>query len=345
MIKKFIFILVFILNFINPAFANDGPQPPHTINSLDIAQAVMPHMLQYMHFKLIGICAWWKCHGIYCSIHITPELDEYLPDLIVSSYTGQGNDPYWEASQMDKLAYPAGDKLLHTVISAKTGINSKADLANGNVSTVSNTDHYSSLRTKSVDIVGSPMFIFHIPFMTLRSDTSWLFPYYQSDLDTLGRLGFAEFIRPETFTPTNYIGDNFLNHWSYEFPRTMTVNVYNDFKASVVAAQRAADIVTNHNALHTVKSTANSCGKNCVVSNVIEEQKDDHELWQEVYPNNKHIQPGASDLSTVVSTGNADAQQGNNNYVFVLWRHYRGCVQSDGRLIMKSRDVGSPQKR
>jgi len=341
-------LLIFGLGSMFPTLvlANDGPRPPHTISSIGIAEKVIPHLFDYMHFKVIGGCLWWHCkHPWDCHVIPTLEIDEYLPDLVVSSYTGKGNNPYWEAAQMDKAIYPAGNSLLHSAMRAKTGLSVNADLANGNASTVSDTNHYSSLRTKSVDVIGSPLSLFHIPFVMLSPNTIPLVPYYQSDMDSLGKLGLAELIRPETLLPTHCIGSNFLNHWGYEFPRNMTVNVYNDYKASVIAALRAADIVTNHNGFHTVKSTSNSCGNNCVVSNVIEENNDDHEIWQEVYPEDKHIHPGKSDLTTINSMGNEDAQKGNNNYVFVVWRRYRGCIQADGRLFYKSCNVGSPQKR
>ncbi len=127
---------------------------------------------------------------------------------------------------------------------------------------------------------------------------------------------------------------NFLNY----FQIMLILNGY-DFIASVVIALRAADIVTNKNALHIVHSTHDSCGKNCAVANVIEETGHAHAIWQEVYPNDRQIHLGAPNSATGTPLGQADEQAGHGNYVFVLWRHYRGCVQDSGHLWWASHDA------
>lgn len=74
------------------------------------------------------------------------------------------------------------------------------------------------------------------------------------------------------------------------------------------------------------------------MSNVIEEQNDMHEMWQEVYPSDRHVHPGRDDRKSTASLGKQDEQKGNGNYVFVLWRHYRGCIQGD-HFIMATEGV------
>ena len=343
----------FILFFSNITFANDGPKPPSRLNAASISAKIIPHLFDYMHYRLTGMCLWWHCHGPFdCGFEVTPELDEYLPDLLVSVYNGRGNDPIFEMSELptsdfstDGLAYKTGNVAFNTVVKSTFSSPITANIGNGNAAAEANKSHYDALRTKSVDVIGSPLQLFYIRYLMLRPNTSFYLPYYISDLDTIGRLGLAESLRKETWLPGHYIGGGFLNHWGMEFPRNMNVNVYNDYKASVIVAQRAADIVTNVNTLHTNQSTSNSCGTNCVVSNVIEEQKDDHEIWQEIYPHDRHIHPGESDLSSVSSMGNDDEQAGKGNYIFVVWRHYQGCVQAEGHLVSATHHVGTPQKR
>lgn len=50
-------------------------------------------------------------------------------------------------------------------------------------------------------------------------------------------------------------------------------------------------------------------------------------------------------MTSTTSLGNVDDQKGHGNYIFVICRHYRGCVPSQGKLIWKSVHVGHPQKR
>lgn len=331
------------------AFTNDGPEPPHTMNGTQISITVGKDILDYINYRVIGSCLWLYCDFPLCKVTPTLELDEYLPDLIVSVYNGRGNDPFYEMSKVpvpplmksaDDLGYESGNLAFNKVA------NTDIPIGNGNSNTLMSKGHYDAMRTKSVDVIGSPLAWFHIPFLMLRADTSPYTPYYISDTDVLGRLGIAEALRPEIWDPFHYyIGSSSINYWSYEFPRSMTVNVYNDYKASVVSAERAADIVTNQNTLHTNISTSNSCGDNCVVSNVIEDPNEDHEIWQEVYPNDEHIHPGENDAATISSIGSDDEQAGNGNYIFVVWRRYQGCIQSDGDLIYKSQTFDSTPRR
>ncbi|MDI1351864.1 MAG: TIGR03756 family integrating conjugative element protein, partial [bacterium] len=45
--------------------------------------------------------------------------------------------------------------------------------------------------------------------------------------------------------------------------------------------------------------------------------------------------------------GIEDERSGNGNYVFVIWRKYRGCIHHKGTLIrsLSFPKVGQPQKR
>lgn len=320
--------------------ANDGLKPADTMTSYTIAQKVAEHYFNYTHYRVIGTCFWRECSWHGCSFPLTLELDEYLPDLVVTVYNGEGNDPWVEArTLLDRPSHAIGNRL----ITGATGF----ELQNGSSSAFNKVAHYDSLRTKSVDVIGNPFTLLHFPFLNLRVDALPLTPYYQSDLDVPGRLGIAEIVRMETWAPIDPIGNSAFNHWSYEFPRSMSVNVDNDYKASVIAALHATDIVTNQNTLHVTKSTSDSCGINCAVSNVIEEQKENHAIWEEVYPHDRHIHPGEEDSLNPQSLGADDEAIGHGNYVFVVWRHYRGCVQVDKKatLLMATVTVHPIQKR
>lgn len=317
--------------------ANDGPPPPTTITSLGIAEKIAAHYIDYVHFKIIGTCTWLHCTSGQCKTSTTLELDEYLPDLIVTSYNGNGNNPWLEAQALDSASYATANTATHEM----TG----QTLTNGRTRMVSKHAHEDRQIIKSVDVIGSPFNLIDMPFPTLKLDTKAFTPYYQSDLDALmDRSGIAEGIRAETFTPTNPIG-SMAYHWGYEFPRSMTQRTSNDYKAALMAALHAADIVTNKNTLHVVKSTDNTCGKSCAVSNVIEEMTDEHAIWQEVFPADRQIHLGENDAAIIGDLGSGDDAQGNGNYVFVIWRHYRGCQQSKGNVIYATQSIQATVKR
>ena len=111
---------------------------------------------------------------------------------------------------------------------------------------------------------------------------------------------------------------------------------------SIMAGLRAAAIVTNRNYLHVVKSTGDSCGTNCAVANV--NTSSQNTIWQEVYPYDKPIQMGEMGIGSLTPVGAQDNQAGNGNYVFQLWRHYRGCIHGDGSLVFATVPVPPTQK-
>ena len=324
--------------------ASATTKPPGTISTLGIAWDSSRHVFDYSHFGVIGTCVWLD-HGAFGIPYLafTLELDEYLPDMVVTSFNEEGDDP-WDAARitLDKASYTAGNIASKSITGYSLG-NGKASEDNDS------HEQANSLITKYVDVVGNPDPLKYFPFLSLRLDTTSFFPYYSSATDTPGRLGVAEVLR---FTKNinlfdYYIGSGFTNKWGYEFPRSMTSNTTNDYEASIMAALRAADIVTNNNTLHIVKSTGDSCGTNCAVANVIEEQNDKHEIWEEVYPIDRHIQLGqdASAIPPAHYLGEADEKAGNGNYVFLVWRHYRGCIQHSGKFLWAMVNVPPTVKR
>lgn len=312
------------------------------MTSLTFIGDAAANYLSYSNFSIIGVCVWLQCSIYGCWPSTTLELDEHLPDLAVSVFNEQGDDPWLTPSlTLDQMAYVSGNSLLQIT----TGL-SNSNMSNGNQSNMDNAEHNNGETTKYVDVLGSPGMLFHIPILTLRAATFPLEPFYQSALDTPGRMGVAEIFEPETYNPFGgYIG-NFFKHWAPEFPRSMTVDNDNDYIASTSIALHAADIVTNDNSLHVVHSASDSCGINCAVANVVQESSDSHEVWEEVYPHDHHITLGAMHMIPGESPiHHADIAAGNGNYVYMIWRHYKGCVQHAGSLIYDTVDVPPTQRR
>lgn len=329
--KRFFIFLLLVCCIRITLASQDGEKGNGSINSAKIAWDASKHVFSNTHFKVIGACFWYhSIAGIPTSFYATLALDEYIPDLVVSVYNGNDTNPYTEfRDTYDKVDQVSGQYL----ISAYTGFNI---YENGQVNTSPVQSKDIEKKVKSVDVVGAPLNSISIPFQKLTSDTTFLEPYYMSSLDAVpDRSGLGELIYSDRSVDFlhYYIGSGPKDYWGYEFPRYMEIAQPNDYKASVVLAQRAADIASNGNSGHVVNSLHDSCGKhNCAVSTVIEENQRDHEIWEMVYPEDKIIQPGQSDDGDGSSQGSDYESQSNGNYVFLLWRHYRGCVQGDHYL-------------
>ena len=313
--------------------------PPSTITTPEIFLKVASHYLTYSQFKIIGECQWLDTSSGIPVTHTTLELDEYLPDLIVTVFNAPGDDPWVEAAT---LLDPPAEVSANALVTASTGY----PMSTGHNGAQTGNLHADHMVMKEVDVVGNPDTLHLFPFANLDLDTEPFLPYYQSSLDMGDRSGTAELMRPESFDPIDYyIGSDFYNHWGYEFPRSMTVNIDNDYKSSIVIALHAVDIVTNNNFLHTVVSTEDTCGDNCAVANVIEEMDESHAIWEEVYPNDRRIKLGEDDSTEFESLGESEESAGNGNYVFVIWRHYKGCQQAPGHIVYKTVSVPDTEKR
>ncbi len=80
-----------------PVYADDGP--PSGVSGLGIATTAAFAHVENFAPKTIGACVWMH-HGPIPWITVTPELDEYLPDLVLTVYNEAGDDPFDEAKYL-----------------------------------------------------------------------------------------------------------------------------------------------------------------------------------------------------------------------------------------------------
>jgi hypothetical protein len=363
----------------NISCAMESTKPPHPINTFSMAGKILSKLFTNSHYRLIGSCAW--LHGDWFpKISITASVEQFLPDLIITVSNKPEENPWLEARYLYENS--TSRALYQKAYFAATGMS----LGFGSGSAQITNQHINDERTRVVNVIGSPAGIYRFPFLSHSPETAFGLPYYLSELDAvMDRTEVAEILymanHPNLLFNHNIsikkcIAKGFqdatrrkcsgaaecankhmsseasLQHscnmkvegdiWGTEIPRLMRVTQPYNFRASVVAAMRAADIVTNNHPLHVTKSTNNSCGQNCVVANAIFDPDKHKVIWQEIYPNNRNIKPGDSN-----DFGIEDDQKGNGNYVFVLWRKYRGCVQHPGKLLRFATfpNVGQPIKR
>ena len=324
--------------FAGPIQAAESVNPPNPLNSVTLAARVLEKTWGNTHYKVIGACQWAK--GFPPSTQTTPAIEQFLPDLVVTVSNQPGKNPWSEAG----LAYENDSVMagFQTLFSRATGM--PFDVAD--VSGQMSAQHLNEERTRIVHVIGSPAGLYRLPSVTHKPETRFGTPYYSSHADAVSDRTEAGEIAYMATHPMLLVGHDigtFEHHWGHEIPRLMRVTQPSRFRASVVAAMHAADIVTNEKGLHVAQYTSNNCGKNCVIANVIYDPKQERVIWQEVYPNNRNIKPGDPN-----DFGEADDKAGRGNYVFVIWRKYRGCVKPSNpsaRLVFSSPHVGKPQKR
>ena len=311
-----------------------------SLTTPEIALRVEQHVLDYSHFRVEGACFWldWSWRGP--EITPTPEVSEFLPDLIVAVYNQAGENPWSEVQN-------TVDKAADQVEQASSREFFHSEMNNGSTASLGLSEQNDSVITKNVDVIGSPTGILRLPFLILPYNTTPLMPYFLSALDAIpGRSGMAEAVRLETFNPLGETVGTLYDHWAYEFPREMSVDNNNDFKASVSIGLHAADLVTNLSPLHVIHTTDNNCGDHCVVANVLPETSETHEIWQEIYPNDHRIILGESDASSLTPLHQDDIDAGEGDYLFAVWRHYQGCIPGSGHVIaVVGPAVPSPTKR
>jgi len=332
------YFAVATLFFSSILYAEESIKPPNPISSFGIATKVIGKVFSNSHYKVIGSCT-WAVGKLPPKLVPVPAVEQFIPDLIVTVANRPETNPWIEAKAL--FENPASQALYQQTYKLATG----SALGFGNDAGQINAMHIDDERTRIVDVIGSPAGLYRFPYLSHKPETRFGFPYYISEADAVSdRTEIAEIAymatHPQLLFNHDIGGQGHI--WGHEVPRLMRVTQPSRYRASVVAAMHAADIVTNKNSLHVTQSTSNACGQNCVVSNVIFDPKRERVIWQEVYPKNRNIK-----LDDSTDMGIEDEKAGNGNYVFVVWRKYRGCIAHEGKLIrsLSFPKVGQPQKR
>jgi integrating conjugative element protein (TIGR03756 family) len=202
-----------------------------------------------------------------------------------------------------------------------------------------NDPHDLDTHFKEVDVVGNPAItaLGALGFLLLPSTATSFVPYYSSLSDaSIWRSTWTEMFYPASIIPgMNEVGSFPLNDWGSVYPRTGFINQPNDAKASAVIAQRAIDIVTKTTQPHIYNPLkTGSCGDHCTVL-AVKENDGNTGQFQMIYPTaeNRCSVFGENDVLNPTPWKSNEAQKGNGNYVWVLWRHYEGCIKGTGKYI------------
>lgn len=314
MIKRLLFGLGLLLSTSTQANNNQ-------LNSATIIKDTLTALPHCLHYKVpLHFCFWINEFG---EVDTTPVLDHYLPDLVVSVFAEPNDNPWFEAN---KLIDQVGQPIQQGIVKSVAGFNA----GSGNHSFLN--QHEQMVIFKEADVIGNPA-IAVIPAHGLLDSTAtpWK-PYFQSMADSLLWRGLPPASLPEegmalVLNLTHHVGAGITN-WGGLYPHEGKVINDNDVKASAVIAQRAADLLTNDKTFgHVHQSLSNDCGEHCHASSI--EENSEETYFQMIYPivqNSCHIL--GEDVSYQADMINPDGA-----YVWIVWRHYHGCADGDGKYI------------
>jgi integrating conjugative element protein (TIGR03756 family) len=276
------------------------------------ASAFSPNCLEY---RVVGLCFWLFCTPFGCKVKSSTKVRHFIPELVVSSYTTTGNNPWTE---MAALSSP---------ISGAEG--------GGNLITP-NTWRDNLPRFKNVDGIGHPggavatQLAAQSGYACVSGATAFQ-PYYLSTLDSLAwRHGIPESVYPESLTPgVREIGQHDSgNMWGNVYPRQGFLVQPDDFKAAAVMAQRAGDVITRNGQPHVyVPLTPAPSDGYWPPGPIVENDASTHK-WQLLYP---QVQPSCAIFPS------EPRQSADGGYAWSLWRPY-SCCKREGQTFLFSID-------
>ncbi len=276
-----------------------------------------------IQWKVSGTCFWLTCTPLGCDTDVSVKLSHFIPEAVVTSYSAESPWGIYGA-----------------------GVNATMSSAEN----ASSAQESGQLRFKNVDIVGSPAIdlfnsIAQNNDLMCATNAQSYFPYFRSILDFVGwHKGI-----PEMFYPSAYFGKNIDNgdsaypvttfdpgytNWGNLYPRHGFLVQADDYKASAVMAQRAADIVTSaspqpHLYYPMPNQGADCSGKKCWPPGHAELKQANTHLWQRLYP------AMADSCSVFGTVDDSEPTAGNQQYAWHLWRPWE-CCSVEGAIYLGS---------
>lgn len=320
-IKQIMVVFILFNTFIKiipMALANEN----YAISTLSVIQITLNATQNCLHYKIIGLCFWLDCHAGICTTNTTLKVNHYLPDVVVSVFQKSDSNP-WDFGNtvLDTVAKPIGNTQIKNIL--------KTDMGHGNEQTGSDKDQ--DTHFKEADLVGNPTISLFNKFkhFLIYSEAIPFTPYYLSMADSYAwRSPLIETaLYPHSLIPGVHIVGSLQNNWGNVYPRTGFILQINGNKAAAVIAQRAADIATQSKPpqSHVYKLLSNDCGKECKVFEIKENYSSTQ--WQMIYPSSEKTCGvfGENDLDNI--------PESNGNYAWVLWQHYQGYIQGEGKYM------------
>lgn len=264
-----------------------------------------------LDYKVVGTCFWLFCTKFGCKIRTSTKIKHYIPEVVVSSYNHQGQNPWVEMNFLSNGVKGGDYQSPHK--------------------------DYTQAAFKNVDVIGHPQGaisqMLNSTGYYCKSQTTPFVPYYLSGLDFLAwRFGVPEMVYPEALIPgmreIRANGDT----WGNIYPRAGTVTQVHDYKASAVTAYRVADVVTNTFQPHVyipIAKKDNQSNGEWFPPPVKEGDAKTHK-WQQLHP--------VTSQSCAIFPDNPPSMLSENgSYAWALWRPYK-CCKKRGQTFLYSID-------
>ncbi|HHF5508092.1 TPA: TIGR03756 family integrating conjugative element protein [Haemophilus influenzae] len=264
-----------------------------------------------LDYKVVGTCFWLFCTKFGCKIRTSTKIKHYIPEVVVSSYNHQAQNPWVEMNFLSNGVKGGDYQSPHK--------------------------DYTQATFKNVDVIGHPQGaisqMLNSTGYYCKSQTTPFVPYYLSGLDFLAwRFGVPEMVYPEALIPgmreIRADGDT----WGNIYPRAGTVTQVHDYKASAVTAHRVADVVTNTFQPHVyipIAKKDNQSNGEWFPPPVKEGDAKTHK-WQQLHP--------VTSQSCAIFPDNPPSMLSENgSYAWALWRPYK-CCKKRGQTFLYSID-------
>lgn len=289
------------------------------INTSEITQSALS--TECLDYEVIGICVWMTCTAVGCYTSTSIKVSHYIPELVVSSYSITGENPWQDVAPMSQ---PTSD--------AEAGGNMTESLAN---------DHR-ILRFKNADAIGHPGLVVYSALSggyMCDAATSPLMPHFLSTLDSIGwRQGLIEALYPEALTPGLRDLGQPGDMWGNIYPRSGFINQGNDYRAAAIAAQRVADLVTRPASPHIYQPLIAIPREGYWTPRPVMESDLTTHKWQALSPSMEDscaVWPDRGPMNTY-----QDRRDGSGDYVWALWRPYTCCQRRGEELIADTGGYG-----
>ena len=264
-----------------------------------------------LDYKVVGTCFWLFCTKFGCKIRTSTKIKHYIPEVVVSSYNHQAQNPWVEMNFLSNGVKGGDYQSPHK--------------------------DYTQATFKNVDVIGHPQGaisqMLNSTGYYCKSQTTPFVPYYLSGLDFLAwRFGVPEMVYPEALIPgmreIRANGDT----WGNIYPRAGTVTQVHDYKSSAVTAHRVADVVTNTFQPHVyipIAKKDNQSNGEWFPPPVKEGDAKTHK-WQQLHP--------VTSQSCAIFPDNPPSMLSENgSYAWALWRPYK-CCKKRGQTFLYSID-------
>lgn len=304
--------LCLLLLLLGPARADDA-----TIDASGIFAAAAD--VACMDFQVTGVCIWMTCVTAACEFDYSLQVRHNIAEAVVTAYPIIGQSPW-----IDTAHYSTP-----TAFAEEGGASTEGG----------ETTREQALRFKNSDIIGSPGVLL---YEALAEDADspycdpgiWTYlPYFISTDD------------PNWRDPTVETGWTLLNAFNRVskgatvfaglFPRIGFVDQGHDYKASLVAAMRAADIVRQPWQPHVYWPMTVAVTK----QGYWPPTQDSIFLWQQLVPTLRTcaILPDIDDTA-YLSDPYAERLNATRGNAWQLWRSY-SCCQQEGAILIFHTEV------